>query len=102
MRSQIESSEALLRSFLASIGKDGGLPSIDRKEVVAHATLSALQNHWPSRSSRQIEELLANTVRVKNTEQSRWATQRRIAIAKLVRYFKTDSVHFVVNSPKNP
>lgn len=46
MRARIEDSIACLQAFVAQ--KDRGTAVIDRKEVVAHATLSAFAQHWPS------------------------------------------------------
>ncbi|MCM2276710.1 MAG: hypothetical protein NDJ89_01380 [Oligoflexia bacterium] len=86
MQAQLESSVALLEGWRAT-ATETFTPSIDREAVVAHATLSALIHHWPSKSSPQIEDLLAQTIRIKEVERSRWMTQRRIAIAKLVRFF---------------
>ena len=60
---------------------------IDRKEVIAHATLSAFLHHWPSSFDRltfkQIKKLLAETHEIKKIEINRWMTQRKIAIAKI-------------------
>lgn len=60
---------------------------VDRDQVVAHATLSALAHHWPSKADEALIRLLAATSKIKQTEHSRWSTQRRIAIAKLARFF---------------
>ncbi|MGK5088936.1 hypothetical protein WDW86_15365 [Bdellovibrionota bacterium FG-2] len=60
-------------------------PAIDRPQVVAHATLSAWEHHWNPLCSPLEKRLLENTLDIKSAETSRWLTQRRIAIAKLVR-----------------
>ncbi len=57
----------------------------DRAQVVAHAVLSALVHHWPSRARPEWSELLARTARVKDSERSRWVVQRRLAIAHFAR-----------------
>jgi hypothetical protein len=85
---QIESSELLLRDFLVLI-ESGNHATVDRKEVVAHATLSALAHHWPTQVNAGILQLLESTATIKSVERSRWVVQRRIAIAKLVRHFES-------------
>ncbi len=57
--------------------------AIDRVEVVAHATLSALVHHWPSQADETIRTLLEETWEIRSAEKSRWITQRRLAIARL-------------------
>lgn len=81
---ELRASELILREFLA-FQQSGVSVSVDRPEVVAHATLSALVHHWPSRASPGMVALLEATAMIKTIEHSRWAVQRRIAIAKLVR-----------------
>lgn len=86
MDAEIQTSCEALGVFLNL--KNQGLPcAVDRKEVVAHATLSALAHHWPSRTPPEIAPLLACTSEIKIIERSRWMTQRRIAIAKLAKWF---------------
>lgn len=87
MQSQIDSSVEILQRYLKDPSQ-----AIDRKEVVAHATLSALSHHWPSKSTAQIHYLLEVTQKIKTLEHSRWAIQRRIAIAKFHRYFEASSL----------
>ena len=68
----------VLESFLAR-----PLAQLDRAEVVAHATLSALSHHWPNQHcTTQIMDLLHRSAQVRAQEPSRWMTQRRIAISK--------------------
>ncbi|MEK6706437.1 MAG: hypothetical protein AABZ06_11685 [Bdellovibrionota bacterium] len=57
--------------------------TVDRAEVVAHATLSAFIHHWPSQSTAEMLNLLEDTAKIRIAEPSRWMTQRKIAIAKL-------------------
>jgi transposase len=81
---------ALSREILEKFREDesqGLIPMVDRSQVVAHATLSALAHHWPSRTDAGIQRLLESTARIKALEHSRWAAQRRIAIAKLARFY---------------
>ena len=90
MEPQIEISLTILTRFL--IDRQNGLkPLVDRKEVVAHATLSALAHHWPSRATSQSLFILEATKEIKTAESSRWMTQRRIAIAKLQKSFESSS-----------
>ncbi len=56
---------------------------VDRKEVVAHATLSAWVAHWPQEALALERDLLAKTQTIQTQEASRWLKQRRIALAKL-------------------
>jgi hypothetical protein len=86
MSAQIETSKAILRRF-ADREAAGLAPSVDRDEVVSHATLSGLAHHWPSRVSESILELLNQCSRIPQEERSRWVVQRRIAISKLARHF---------------
>jgi hypothetical protein len=81
MREKISESEATLRRFL-SLGESA---AFDRPEVVAHATLSAVLHHWPSRAPVGTDALLAATSVIRLREGSRWQTQRRLAIARLAR-----------------
>jgi hypothetical protein len=85
MSSQIESAKQVLERFLSE--KAQGTACVDREQVVAHAFLSGLSAHWPSRSGSEMRELLSSTQEIKFAERSRWMTQRRIAIAKLARAF---------------
>lgn len=59
--------------------------NVDREMIVAHATLSAFIHHWPSKAQPEISELLTKTKFIRDLENSRWHTQRRIAISKLSR-----------------
>ena len=82
MGSQIEFSIKILSDYLSR--KSNGIEaSVDRDEVVAHATLSAWVHHWPSEASSDVLRLLLETSRIREAEQSRWMTQRRLALAKL-------------------
>ncbi|MGZ3688607.1 MAG: hypothetical protein ACXWP5_09780 [Bdellovibrionota bacterium] len=89
MSGQIEESKEVLSRFLKS-KKDGLKPGLDRPEIVAHATLSALSHHWPSKTSPEILELLAETCEIQKLEHTRWAIQRRIATAKIARSLDSD------------
>lgn len=84
MDAQIEMSVRILREFLEAEERDLH-PVIERDQVVSHATLSGLVHHWPSKATPELLDLLGKTERIKAVERSRWAVQRRIAIAKLAR-----------------
>jgi hypothetical protein len=87
---QIDLSQKILILFLAD--RDWGLcPVVDHPQIVAQATLSALAHHWPSRCTEQMLRLLDSTQDIKNVELSRWATQRRIAIAKIHKVLEAQS-----------
>ena len=81
MFEQIVIHKEVLERFLERISN----ASIDRAEVVAHATVSAFVHHWPSRSESALQTLLEQTHIIKETERSRWMTQRRLAVAKLAK-----------------
>jgi hypothetical protein len=86
MNEQIESSLRILKEFTAS--ENQGFPlEVDREQVVAHATLSALDHHWPSRSNPEIRKAISESARIKDIEHSRWAIQRRLMIAKFSKIF---------------
>jgi hypothetical protein len=82
MVSEIESAISVLAQFSAL---EAPQRSVDRREICAHALLSALVHHWPEKSTPLLERLLAATSQIKVHEHSRWMTQRRIAIARLSR-----------------
>ena len=82
MRDQIESSKLILEEYRARRAGECTVRP-DRLEIVAHAMLSALVHHWPSRTTADLSRLLSDTLEIKEIEHSRWMTQRRIAIAKL-------------------
>lgn len=75
---------AILEEFLARNSSEKRA-HVDRPEIVAHATLSAWVHHWPSRVKPGVAEVLAATPEIRALENSRWMTQRRIAIAKIAR-----------------
>ena len=95
--------QPLESEFSSETSEDSGLPldlnshfeilqrycaarsEIDREEVVAHATLSALVHHWPSHADETVRLLLEETWEIRSAEKSRWITQRRIAIARLAK-----------------
>lgn len=58
---------------------------VDRADIVAHATLSAFMHHWPTQGRDEWIQLLQQTHTIRETEKSRWLTQRRIALAKLAK-----------------
>lgn len=82
MTSQKDSSIAVLQAYLEK-KRGGQQPSIDRPEVVAHAYLSALSQHWPSQVDARVEKLLEETQSIQSGEASRWMTQRRISLRKI-------------------
>lgn len=60
-----------------------GTISVDRKEVVAHATIHAWVSHWPSLKSEKMDSLLKRNEIIYRREPSRWKKQRRIASHRL-------------------
>jgi hypothetical protein len=60
---------------------------ITRDHVVAHSALAALSHHFPDLASQQTRDLLERSCIIRKIENSRWMTQRRIAIAKWARMF---------------
>lgn len=82
--SLIAPAEKILLEF-AKRCQNEAMVAIGREEIVAHATLSALQHHWPSLAGERIRALLVETKNIRSTENSRWMIQRRIAISKLQR-----------------
>lgn len=86
MEVEISSAEQILSQYLQKKTAGNNL-SVDRPEIVAHALLSGLCHHWPSRANDAQRELIQSTLDIRAAENSRWLTQRRIAIAKLARAF---------------
>jgi hypothetical protein len=82
MASQTETSKSTLEAYIHN-AKERGDTSVGRKEVLAHAFLSALQHHWPSKAEASFRRLLIDSVAIREAEPSRWMTQRKIAIRKL-------------------
>jgi hypothetical protein len=60
-----------------------------RAAIVAYTYLHTLQHHWPSRSTPEIETLLARFDFVKDAERSRFLKQRRILSRKIARSLET-------------
>lgn len=79
----VSESFKILKSWAETSSRDLG--SIDRPQVVAHATMSAFCQHWPSAATEEMLFLLEQTSEIKALENSRWRVQRRIALAKLSR-----------------
>jgi hypothetical protein len=75
--------------------RSGGCASVDRPEVVAHATLGAWISHWPGRSTSVERDLLAQTVAIRAAEPGRWIKQRRIALTKLSRAVRAMEAEFL-------
>ena len=89
---QTNLSRQVLTDFMIQLEKGDSI-LVDRCQVVAHATLSALMHHWSSRLMMGDRELLKSTQIIREREPNRWMTQRRIAIAKLAMEFSlTDSL----------
>ncbi len=79
--SREEQASAAIRILEAFLAQSDA--SVDRPEVVAHATLSALAHHWFKQfATPQVIDLLQRSARIRAAEPSRWMTQRRIAISK--------------------
>lgn len=82
MSFSIDESISILQNYLRA-RQSGSIAAVDRKEVVAHATVSAFVAHWPTQAGDSLPVLLAATSDVPEQEKSRWMVQRRIAISRL-------------------
>lgn len=77
--------EVKLAVAILEAWRSGDCSSVDRPQVVAHATLGAWISHWPGRATLDERDLLARTIAIRAAEPGRWIKQRRIALAKLSR-----------------
>ena len=58
-------------------------PAVDRKEVVAYATLEAFTSHFPLQACKRDRELIKQCQSIMRVERDRFYKQRRIALSKL-------------------
>jgi|GEM_PF-2502083 len=69
MNAEIELLTQILNKFLSGSRM---LEYVDRPQVLAHALLSALHQHWPSRTTVETAKLLEQTMIIRETEWYRW------------------------------
>jgi hypothetical protein len=81
----IQESEAVLKAFLSLKQSQQISQEIERKLVVAHATLSAFEQYWPSHAEPERTRLLELTSEIREQDPDHWTSQRRLAVTRLIR-----------------
>lgn len=67
------------------LGASAQSRTASRELIVAYATVAAWVQHWPSRATRSLHQLVEEFVWVRETERDRYIKQRRVALARLAR-----------------